>query len=131
MNREDILDSDNESQASPKKQSKKKIVKTKLEGSLDDMTPSPSPSSRKRKSPASKDGNKKDRTSVKGLKWVEWEDQMVLGAIVIHGEKNVDWRSLLAEMNERRKPEEPRSIHSLKFHWANIMRPKIIKASKE
>jgi hypothetical protein len=86
---------------------------------------SPSPTSRSKVKKASTEPRTLTRTC--GVKWEEWEDQMIMKSIVMVGERGTDWHAMLETINGIRSSDSPRTMPGLKQHWSCMMKPKLIR----
>lgn len=89
-------------------------------------SPSPLSSPSKRKREEKEDEGCTPARS-RGSKWAHWEDVLINRAIVSHGERAVDWHSVLSAINSKRGPEEgQRTMCSLKHRWMDCLKPKLV-----
>jgi hypothetical protein len=103
---------------------------TKLESLIkhqESPSPSPSPSKRKRSTTNGEESSSNASPSRKGgSKWLSWEDKIILKALISNGEKGIDWKGVLEEINSKRSKDEPRSMASVKLHWSTSMKVKLM-----
>jgi hypothetical protein len=63
----------------------------------------------------------------KKQRWTEGEDKVIKEAIVKIVDKNMDWKAIVALINEGRDTEDYRTAEGVRWHWIQTMKVKFLK----
>jgi hypothetical protein len=98
----------------PTSSSSRSRKRSEMDDFLDDSETTPgsnsSPSSRRKK---------RDTFSSKS-KWEDWEDDIILKALLLNGEKKCDWKGVLQQINAGREQDDLRTAKAISCHWASL-----------
>jgi hypothetical protein len=58
--------------------------------------------------------------------WADWEEKLILRAVLVYGEAGLDWHALLDTINVDRAAEDSRSMRALRLHWSLDMKARLL-----
>ncbi|UZJ51619.1 hypothetical protein CBS101457_000939 [Exobasidium rhododendri] len=63
------------------------------------------------------EAEKSSPSSRTASKWADWEDKMMMEAVIAAAEERIDWHALASRINGERDPSDQRTLNGIRLHW--------------